>query len=1106
MTDIVRKLALLSAGQRELLKARGVRLGASRSRVKPPIHHAQVVPQPSFGQERMWTVEQLEPGTARYNVSYTLRLRGSLDVGALVIALQQVVDRHEPMRSRYLKASDGTLKIEIAPHREISVPLIDLSRFEPAVRDKMLADAVALDVNHPFELDRDPATRQVIFRLAADDHTLHITTHHIAFDGWSVDVLLRDLSSFYNAGVTGIEPKLPSLPITFSDFANWQRDLMSGPEGDRLLSYWKQELEGSTFALPLPTDRPRPPAQTFRGAALPCAIPGPLVAAINDFCRQENVTVFMVVLAALYAVLARYTGQDDILVGSPGAARSILEVEDLIGFFTNTVLLRGRLGGNPTFLELLQRVRQTTLAARDHEDLPLQLVMEQISVERDLSRAALFQVMLVFQRAYDENHEFVGLQTTLQRRRADTSLFDLTFDLTPSDSAIEGAIEYNTALFDESTISRLWNHMISYLGRAIPAPHQKASSISLLPAAERSQLLDEFNATGRTYRRICIHQFFEEQVQRTPHATAVLDGERRLTYEELNARANQIAHHLIGLGAGPDVPIAIYCERGESLIAGILGILKSGSPYVPLDPAYPRERLECILYDSGAKILLTEQSLEQTIPPFERSKIFLDSQGAAIDLERTDNPTSTASSHDLAYILFTSGSTGKPKGVALEHRTGATLIQWVNETYTPEERAGILFSTSVCFDVSTFEIFVTLSAGGCIIVAPSLLHLPTLPTRDKVTLINAVPSAIAALLRVGGIPDSVRTINLAGEAVTEELVEEIYSSTRVTRVNNLYGPTESSYTTYTHLPRGARIRIGRPIANARLYVLDAEQNPVPIGVAGELYVAGDGVARGYVNSPALTRERFIPDRFCPELGRSLYKTGDLVRYLPDGNLLFLGRIDRQIKLRGYRIEPGEIESVLLEQPGISQAAVVLHEHSAGEKCLVAYLVGSKQGGADTIQSELHGSLRMRLPEYMIPSAYVFMAAFPLSPNGKTDLKALSVRPLPQISIGAVECKLPQNGIEQILLEIWCEVLKRDSIGTTENFFHIGGNSLSVMRVAARLPGALGIELPVSTLFQCPTIKSLAIAIEDYQSTLYTDDELLRMLDEIDAVGPADRGE
>ena len=1105
MTDLARRVAALTPEQIARLKARGTQLGGARIRIPPPVRNPNALPVPTFGQERMWAVEQLDPATARYNVCYSLRLQGKLDVASLTVAIRQVIHRHEPLRTRYVADADGRLKIKITSEPDVAVPFVDLSEYEASVRANMLADALALDASLPFALDRDPTTRQVIFRLAEEDHTLQLTMHHIAIDGWSIEVLVRDLSAFYNAAVAGTAPVLPQLPIAVSDFARWQREVLSGPERDRLLDYWMRELEGSTLTLQLPTDRPRPASQTFRGAVLSCAVPAALEAAIGDFCQRDKVTRFMVILAALYAVLARYTGQNDIVIGSPFAARSLLEVEDLIGFFTNTVLLRGRLSDDPTFLELLRRTKATTLAARDHEELPLQLLMEAINPERDISMAALFQVMLVFQGTPPSDRKFVGLETTLVRRRPDTSLFDLTFDLTATTSGIEGEIEYNTALFDETTIARLWGHVVAYLDRAILAPEQKASSISLLTAAERTQLLSDWNATAREYQSICIHQLFEEQAQRRPDAVAVVDGDQRVTYRDLDGYANQIANHLIRLGAGPDLPVAIYCGRGVQLIAGILGILKSGSAYVPLDPAYPRDRIAHILEDSNAAILLTQQSLAADLPHFIGATVLLDSQQGLIGGESRGNPGVAVGLHHLAYILFTSGSTGRPKGVAIEHRTPSTFVQWANETFTAQELAGVLFSTSVCFDVSMFEIFVTLSAGGRIIVAPNLLHLPTLPARDEVTLVNSVPSAMATLVRVGGIPDSVLTINLAGESVSEDLVEQIYGSTHVSRVNNLYGPTETSYATYAPLPRGGKVSVGRPIANTRLYVLDAQQNPVPIGVAGELYVAGDGIARGYANAEQLTAARFLSDKFGAALKDRIFRTGDMVRYLPDGNLIFLGRSDRQMKLRGYRIEPGEIENVLLEQPEISEAVVVTREDLTGEKQLAAYLVASGPVSEDALRSELRVHLRTRMPDYMVPTAFVFLKEFPTSPNGKTDFKALPLLDLAPPSNDPIERKLPQNDVEQKLLEIWCEVLERESIGTTENFFDIGGNSLSAMRVAARIPRSLGVDFPVTELFQSPTIESLAMAIQEFQIAECSDEELLRLLDEMEAESAPESG-
>ena len=909
----------------------------------------------SFAQQRLWFLDKLQPEANAYNVPFTARLSGPLNLEALRRSFRELIRRHEVLRTTFSEDDAGNPIQIVAVRADFELPVVDLRGVPADKRDEEVQRLVTEHRRLPFDLKRGPLVRAMVLRIADDEHILTMTLHHVIVDGWSWSIVLREISALYQAFVENKPSPLPDLPIQYGDFASWQREWMQGERLENLLGYWRKQLANAPASLELPTDRARPPIQVFRGTRRSMFIPRPLVDALKELSQKEGATLFMTLLAAFNVLLSRYSGQEDILIGSPIAARNRAELENLIGFFVNTLVLRTDLSGNPSFRQLLARVRETTLDAYSHQELPFEKLVEELKPERDLSRNPVFQVMFVLQNMPEARREISGLtMTAFPRIEGTAAKFDLMLLSMEYPDGIRTTFEYNTDLFDNSTIERMQQHWQTLLEGIVANPDHQIAELPLLKEAERQQILVEFNRTQAEYRRdLCLHNFFQEQVERTPAADALVVGEERLSYLELNRRANQLAHHLQGRGAGPETLVGIYVERSVDMVVGLLGILKAGAAYVPLDPAYPRERISAIVEDAKLKFLLTQQSLVDSLPAQSAQVIRLDTDWPSIARESDQNPSCAATPENLAYVLFTSGSTGRPKGVALEHRSVSTFVQWAQSVFSPEELAGTLLSTSICFDLSVFELFVPLSVGGKVIVAQNALYLPTLPAAHEVTLINTVPSAITELLRMNGIPSSVITINLAGEALASSLVWELYEKTGVRKIYNLYGPTEdTTYSTFTLVPNGAEVTIGRPISNTQAYILDRHLQPVPIGVAGELYLAGEGLARGYFGRPSMTAERFVDNPFSSTPGARMYRTGDLCRHLPDGNIQYLGRIDNQIKLRGFRIELGEIESVLDTHPGVRQSVTMVREDNPGDKRIVAYVVpdldyaGKQQEGTD----------------------------------------------------------------------------------------------------------------------------------------------------------------
>ena len=987
MVDLADRIAALAPEQRALLERRLAEAQAVEVNARPPLRRrSEGVCLLSFAQLRLWFLDQLEPGTCLYNVPSAIRLKGPLDVPALERSLNAIVKRHEALRTTFSLVDVDPVQVV---HQAFAARLemLDISGITDEAQKLEEDRIIREEAQLPFDLAAGPLFRSTLLRLGAQDHILLVTLHHIIFDGWSQSVLRTELSALYNAFSQGEPDPLPDLPIQYADYAVWQRDWLHGEELERQIGYWKQNLAGSPGLLELPTDRPRPPFQSFRGAVKRFEFPPELARTLNKFTQGEGVTPFMTLLAAFQVLLSRYSGQEDLVVGTPIANRTHSETEGVIGFFMNTLALRCDLSGDPSFRELLARVRVTALQAYAHQDLPFEKLVEELQPERSMSHAPLFQVMFTAQGGTGGAMDLVGMQVEGVGVEGVSAKFDLSIGLTATAVRLSGWLEYNTDLFDGDRIERLLVHFRTLLESIVTDPEQPISHLSMLTDIERRQLLDEWNTTAADYERErCLHELFEAQVERTPEAVALVFEGEQLTYSQLNVRANQLAHFLRLQGVRPNTLVAICMARSVEMVVSLLAILKSGGAYVAIDPSYPVERIRYTLEDASASLLLTQDALVNQLPVactrtlcVDRDAVMISAQPAC-DLGCITQPT------DAAYVLYTSGSTGRPKGVAIEHHSPVALVSWALGQLTSEELSGVVFATSICFDLSVYELFVTLCGGGRVLLVENALAIGTLGTELRPSLINTVPSAMAELLRQGAVPATVMRVNLAGESLTGSLVDAIYDQTGVRHVYDLYGPSEdTTYSTCALRERGGRVTIGRPISNTTAYVLDTCLWPSPVGVPGELYIGGDGLARGYLNRAELTAERFVPDPFSSQPGRRLYKTGDLVRYRSDGNLEYLGRLDHQVKVRGFRIELGEIENALLSYAGVHEVVVLAREDAPGDRRLVAY-IGTSESALNS--SLLRDHLQNILPSYMIPSAFVVLETLPLTPNGKVDRKAL----------------------------------------------------------------------------------------------------------------------
>jgi len=1071
----------------------------------------------SFAQQRLWFIDQLVPGNAFYNVTTALRLTGSLNEAALEQAFNEIGRRHEALRTTFRIVEEQVVQAiaPATPTLVIPVNTLDLRELPTDEREIEARRIVSEESQRPFDLSTGSLLRVILLQLDKSEYILLLNLHHIVADDWSIGVLIRELGVLYTAMSSNQPSPLPALPLQYADFAHWQREWLQGEVLETQLAYWRQQLDDISV-LNLPTDRPKPAIESYRGATQFLELPKRLSEALEMLSQQEGVTLFMTLLAAFQTLLYRYTQQDDIAVGSPIANRNRSEIEGLIGFFVNTLVLRTNLSSNPTFRELLGRVKEVTLGAYAHQDVPFEKLVEELHPERRLSHHPLFQVVFGFQNAPMESLDLPGLVLSSLDTEIKTTRFDLEFHLWESSEGfrsiygehwehsegIRGVVVYSSDLFDEATISRMLGHFQSLLEGIVANPEQRLADLPLLSEAEQYQLLVEWNNTQADYPKdLCIHQLFEAQVELTPNSIAVVFEDKQLTYQELNSRSNQLAHHLRKLGVGPEVLVGICVERSVEMIVGLLGILKAGGAYLPLDPSYPSERLSFMLEDAQVSVLLTQEKLVERLPDaipspqldgaIQNPKVVcLDNDWEAIAQESEENLSSGVTSDRLAYVIYTSGSTGKPKGVTVPHKAVNRLVCNTNYIeFAPTDKVAQV--SNISFDAATFEIWGTLLHGAQLVgisreVTLSPHDLALQLRQEGISVLFLTTALFQQVARV--VPqafDSLRYLLFGGEVVDPRWVQKILKKRSQEQLLHVYGPTEgttfSSFYRVQDVPEDATsIPIGRPITNTQIYLLDRKLQPVPIGVSGELYIGGDGLAQGYLNRPELNVLAFIPNPFSQESGARLYKTGDLARYCPDGNIEFLGRIDDQVKIRGFRIELGEIEAVLSQHPVVAETVVIVQEDIPGDKQLVAYIVPNQEQVA-TVEAQgfaplLRQFLKEKLPGYMVPSAYVVLNSLPLTPNGKVDRRALPAADTERDDIKE-DYVAPRTPIEEVLVGIWAKVLGRQQVSIYDNFFELGGHSLLATQLTSRIRDAFQVELPLRSLFETPTAAGLAKYIE-----------------------------
>ena len=1087
----VRSVLGVELGLRSVFEASTIALqaellgGQVRAEPIPPIPEATTELPLSFAQEQLWFLQQMEPESPAYNIPLAWRLEGALDTSSLTAALVALRERHESLRTVF--GTEGGLPCpRLLPAAPFSPGLEDLSTLAESDRQAALERVLAREMHRPFNLSQGPLIRAQLVRLAPQRHVLLLVLHHAICDGWSVGVVASELGSLYRAHVTGQSAALPPLPLRYVDYAAWQRRSLQGTRLEELLAFWKRQLDGLT-PLELPADLPRPAVLGWKGATLPLRISRETTARLEVLAREEDASLFMVLLSAFAILLGRYCGQEDIAVSTPVAGRTRPELEKLVGPFLNTLILRADLSGDPTFPAVLRRVRESCLAAYEHQDVPFDKLVQALAPARDPSRAPFTPVAFMLQNLPEVGLELPGLSVGHVSVEPDTTQAELVLTLHPeADGGLGGTFSFSTELFEAPTITRMMEHWQRLLEGLAERPRARIATLPLLGNEERRELLVEWSGQARDFpTHTCLHELFAAQVARTPGATAVVFQETSLTYAELDRRANQVAWRLRKLGAGPEVLVGLCAERSLEMVIGLLGILKAGAAYVPLDPSYPPERLGVLVEDSRLTLLLTQRKLVGHLPPHGASRVLLDDETLATEPERA--PESGVGPDNLAYVIFTSGSTGRPKGVLVQHRGVVNHSTAVARAFELGAEDRFLQFFSLSFDGSVEELFPTWFSGATVVLMPwhvpdSLAAFTQLLARQRVTIAE-VPTAwwhvwCDALARgEASLPESLRLVAVAGEAVQPKALA-LWNRAVGERVGwcNTYGPTEATVTTTLYGPRGReRAReerlppIGEPIDNLRVYVLDGELAPVPVGVPGDLYVGGAGVTRGYAHRPELTAERFIPDPFSTSGGERLYRTGDRARWLRDGSLEFCGRLDNQVKIRGFRIELGEVEAAVGACPHVRQAVVVDRYDARGERYLAAYVVPDGEEPRPTPTS-LRSLLEQRLPAYMVPARFLLLDGLPLNANGKVDRRAL---PAPEMGAAEEGYIAPRSTLEVSLARIWEDVLEVQAVGVDDNFFEIGGHSLLMMRVLARMERELGRTLPLSALLQHPTVAQLA---------------------------------
>jgi len=1080
MSDVSRRIAKLSPEKRSILERMLLeKSGVAGEGRTIPRREAASPAATSFPQQRLWFLDQLEPGGCTYNEPSAVRLAGKLDVPALERALNEIVRRHEVLRTTFAGVDGRPLQI-ISPSLTVSLPVTDLTGTSPEGREAEARRLARETTREPFDLARGPLIRARLFRLGDEDHVLATVVHHIVFDGWSAGVFLTELSALYGAFTGGQPSPLAELPIQYADFAEWQQSEMQGEVFRKQLDYWVGKLAGAPV-LELPADRPRPAVQTFGGTFHAFTLPRGLTDALKGLSRRAGATLYMTLLAAYDTLVYRYCGLTDIVVGSPIANRNRVELEGLLGFFVNTLAVRADLSGEPTFRELLGRVKKTALEAYEYQDVPFEKVVEGLRPERNLSHSPVVQVMFALQNAPTGQLLMPGLAASRFEIDPATAKFDITFMLYEMPEGMRATLGYNTDLFDAATIKRMAGHYRRLLEAIAADPERRISRLPLLSDAERRQVLFEWNNTIAQYPRDkCVHEVFEEAARVRPESVAVSCGDAAISYGELDRRSNKLGRYLRSCGVGADAPVGLCVERSADMVVGMLGILKAGGAYLPLEAAYPRERFAFLLEDAGAAVLLTQEKMLSQLPESSARLICIDRDWPAIEKESDDTVESGAKPENTAYIIYTSGSTGTPKGTVIPHRAVNRLV--LNTNYieiTPADR--VAQASNASFDAATFEVWGALLNGAQLVVIGrdtilSMTDFAQEIRRRGVTVLFLTTALFNLFAReASSALGAVDCVLFGGETADPRRVREALESARPKRLLHVYGPTESTtYATWhevKEVPEGATsVPIGRPISNTSVYILGDRLEPVPVGIAGEICIGGDGLARGYLKRGELTAEKFVRNPFSADGSQRLYRTGDVGRYLPGGNIDFIGRRDGQVKIRGFRVEPGEVEAVLGGHPDVKETAVVCREDTPGEKRLVAYVAARGERALTT--RDLRSFLERKLPEYMVPQFFVMLAALPLTPNGKVDRRAL---PAPDVARGDLGGRFvaPRTPVEEALSKIWARALGAQKVGVRDDFFELGGHSLLAVRVFSEIEKVFGRKIPLAALFEAPTIEKLA---------------------------------
>lgn len=1120
MTDIYDQLKNLSPEKRALvelmLKEKGVDVLGTK--IVPQGRATNKFPI-SFGQQRLWFLDQLDPGTPLYNNPAAVVLRGNANIPALEQALNTIVQRHEVLRTTFATENDQPIQV-IQAEMPIHLEQIDLRQLPASEREAAAMNLAKEKAQQPFDLSTGPLFRVTLMQLAEQEYLMLLVMHHIVSDGWSLSIFIQEVAILYKVLVAGLPSPLPELSVQYADFAVWQRQWITGKVLEEQLSYWQEQLKNAPPVLNLPLDHPRPSYQTTHGATYFFNFSDRLRQAIEALAKKEDVTRFMIYLAAFYAFLFRISQQGDICVGTPIAGRNRKETESLIGFFVNTLVMRAQVSDNPTVRELLRRVKAVAVGAYEHQDIPFETLVEKLQPERDMAISPFFQVMFVH---LDTTAQTLRLpDITIEPRPIDsgTAKFDLTFVIEENEEKLAGQIVYNTDLFEPATIERLAVQFQILFQGLVDQVDARISELPLLSDREQQQLLKAWSRAPREFQppqQRSISQLFEDQVKQTPKEMALIFEEEQLTYQELNARANRLAHYLMALGAAPETLVGICLEQPIDMIVALLAIFKAGAAYLPLDPAYPKERLALMIDDSAVSLIITEEDLLASLPDNNCQKICLERDKAAIAKQSQKNPGNHPAAENLAYVIYTSGSTGKPKGVMISHGAIADHCLNMRDYYALQPNDRVLEFASMNFDASLEQIFPPLLAGAKLVLRGSKIWSPAEFQNNIIkyglTVVNPPTAYWNQLLREWDGAEAsqkgqLRLFIVGGDLMsTENLQLWEKRALHSTQLLNAYGPTEATITSttfevpvnYQNHGLGPGIPIGKPTALRHIYILDQFFQPVPPGVPGELYIGGDCLARGYLNRADLTAEKFIPDPFSQKQGARLYRTGDLARFLPDGNIEFLGRADHQVKVRGYRIELGEIEALLLQHPAIAEAVVVARAEQEGDKRLVGYFVlrADFKDKAPS-SSELRNYLKANLPDYMVPGIFMAIDQMPRTPIGKVDRKALPVpdRDRPELEH---EYVAPRNPVEQMIADLWAKTIGIEKVGVYDNFFDLGGHSLMATQIISRLRNMYNVEIPLRKLFEAPTVANLALVIAEAQAAQVGEEELGKMLDELDGL-------